>query len=229
MPSVYQSLQERLFDPEHGVIAKLEEQIQGTKRVNQFLIEKINSLERSLHSTEQYTRKESIELMGFDPDIPDDRIERSVLNVLNTIKGEGEPEYVPTDIQACHKLRNNKIVICKFVSRKRMRATVNNRKKLKGMNDLKRFGVKEKLVIFEAMSPHFKSINWKCKQLMKSGLLKDSWFFNGKYNVILPNGEKKSIITDADLHLLLQLTNDDIIKVCEQWKNEPFNPPRRAR
>ena len=218
--SAYEFLHDKLFNPESGVIAKLEEQIESSKRTNQFLIEKINSLERSLHSTEQYTRKESIEFKGFDTEISHKDMEGYVLDVLNEIKEENEAPYTADDIQACHKLRNKKMVICRFVSRKRMRAAVNSRKKLKN-KDLQRYGVSDKLVMFEAMSPHFKSMNWRCNQLVKAGRIKDSWFFNGKYFVHPNDGDKTTVITDDDLQSLLGLSAKDIDKICEDWKKKP--------
>ena len=72
-----------------------------------------------------------------------------------------------------------------------MRTVVNNRRKLKD-RDMKQDGVPGKLIIFQSMSPHFKNLNWLCKQLSKAGHLKDSWFFNGKYNVLTNEGDKKT-------------------------------------
>ena len=214
MTAAYKSLYDKLFDQNNGIIVKLENQVQVSSQVSAILVEKIAVLERRLQSTEQYTRKESIEFKGFNTEIPDAEMEKNVIGVLNEIKGDDEEEYTGEDIQACHKLKNKNLVICKFVSRKRMRAVVNNRKKLKD-RDMKKHGVKGKLVIFESMSPHFKNLNWRCKQLTKAGYIKDCWFYNGKYNILTKEEERKNIVLVDDLYEILKLNELKLNKICE--------------
>ena len=102
-----------------------------------------------------------------------------------------------------------------------MRAVVNNRKKLKG-KDLKAHGAPGKVVIFESMSPHFKNLHWRCTQLKKGGHIKDWWFFNGKYNLLMNTEERKSIVHIEDLEKLLQIDEEHIDKICDEWKDKPF-------
>ena len=221
----YEKMFNKLFDESDGIIPKLQKQLQVATEINQHLLKKVNQLERRQYSTDQYTRKESIELKGFDPNIADADVEKSVLEVLNTIKEDDEPQYTGEDIHACHKLKNNKFIICKFVSRKRMRAVINNRKKCKG-KDFSRQRVPNKLAIFESMSPHFKNINWRCMQLKKAEKIKDSWFFNGKYNIMTLDGVKKSVIHIDDICELVSMTEEELDVLCEQFKDTKFTNPR---
>ena len=211
-----------LFDENEGIITKLQNQLQVATQINQHLLKKVNELERRQYSTDQYTRKESIELKGFDPEISNEDIEKNVLAVLNTIKEADEPAFTGQDIQACHKLKNKKIVICKFVSRKRMRSVINNRKKCKGNRELTRHGVVDKLAIFESMSPHYKNLNWRCTQLKKASKVKDCWFFNGKYTVLTNNNDKKQVVHIDDVCELVELDEDQINALCEEWKEVRF-------
>jgi hypothetical protein len=221
----YEKLFSKLFDETEGVIPQLQKQLKVATEINQHLLKKVNELERRQYSTDQYTRKESIELRGFDPNIPDGDVEKSVLEVLNAIKEDGEPQFTGVDIQACHKLKNNKLIICKFVSRKRMRAVISSRKKCKG-KDFTRHRVPNKLAIFESMSPHYKNLNWRCMQLKKAEKIKDAWFFNGKFNVMTLESVKKTVIHLDDVCELVSMTEDELNLLCEQYKDVKFTAPR---
>ena len=67
----------------------------------------------------------------MDENLSDEQIEKKVVDMLNAIKANDDPLLTEEDIHAGHKLKNKKMVICKFVSRRRMRATIKNRKNLK--------------------------------------------------------------------------------------------------
>ena len=224
--NAYRTLYETLFNENNGIIPRLEAQLNVATQVNQLLLRKITSLERRQYSTDQYTRKESIELKGLDPNLPDNEIESKVVEILNIIKDDDQEDYDESDIQACHKLKNKKMVICKFVHRKRMRAVINSRKKLKG-KDLKQHGVPRKLFIYESMSPHFKSMHWRCQQLKKAGHIKDCWFFNGKYKILKMDDKKEIVIHIDDLVESLMMTEEQIDAICERWKDKPFPDSRR--
>ena len=167
MSNSYRDLYTKLFEKNKGVISQLQDQLSIAANTNKILLAKVINIEKLSYGNAQYARKETIEFHGFNTDIDDKAMEGKVLQVINSIKEEDQPEFKSSDIQACHKLRNKKIVICKFVSRKRMRSVVNTRKKLKD-KDLKAYGVAGKLFISESMSFPYKNIDWKCRLLKKA-------------------------------------------------------------
>ena len=127
----YTKLIDVLFDDEKGIIVQQQKQIEAQAATNKMLIAKLDQLEKQQIRSDQYSRKETIEVKGLDPELSNQEVEKKVLEVLNTIKSDHDKEFTPEDIHACHKLKNKKFVICKFVSRRRMRATIKNRTSLR--------------------------------------------------------------------------------------------------
>ena len=75
---------------------------------------RVELLERNLISHMQYNRRESIEISGLDKFNNND-LEKTTVGILEDI-GVGKIES--WQVQACHRLKNPKNVIIKFVSRK---------------------------------------------------------------------------------------------------------------
>ena len=223
----YTKLFDVLFDEDQGIIVRQQKQMEAQAATSKLLISKIEKLEKQQIRSDQYSRKETIDMKGINPELPDREVEKKVLKVLNSIKSETDQPFTPEDIHACRKLKNKKIVICKFVSRRRMRANINNRSKLKG-KDLTSIGIRDKVVIYESMTHHFKNLNWRCNQLKKAGIIKDCWFYNGKYKIVKPDAtpDPTPDIVDniSDVSSVTGVSVDDITKICEEWQNKPFLP-----
>ena len=84
------------------------------KNVNTKLEEQIISLERSQAKSQQYSQCNNIELSGILNDIPEDNLERVVIDICH----DSDLEIEPKDIKGCHCLLasrysrdSNKIVI----------------------------------------------------------------------------------------------------------------------
>ena len=104
---------------------QLNNQILICKNVNRHLEEKVAKLEKAQAMSEQYSRRNNIELAGIPNSIKDNVLEETVINICK----EHGIDISPMDIEACHKLplsnaQANKVpnqckrVIVKFVSRK---------------------------------------------------------------------------------------------------------------
>ena len=59
-------------------------------------------LEKRMNKLEQYTRRENIEISGISDELPQDKLEGTVMEVLKSIN----VNIVPNDIEACHKLQS---------------------------------------------------------------------------------------------------------------------------
>ena len=223
----YKQLLESLFNKESGIIVKMQNQIAEQQKINAMLMAKMELLEKNQIATDQYSRKETIEIHGIDENLPDNETEDKVIEMLNAIKENEDPAFTKEDIHACHKLKNKKVVICKFVSRRRMRSSINNRKKLKN-KDLSGIGIRGKVVIYESMSFHYKNLHWRCTQLKKAGIIKDSWFYNGKYKIRVGDNEPVVVTDVGDVSFQIGTSIEDIDITCEEWKEKKF-PPRAPR
>ena len=105
----------------HSTNEKIRSDLTVVKNVNAKLEERIISLEKSQAKSEQYSRRNNIELSGIPNDIPEDNLEKVVIDICH----DSDVEIEPKDIEGCHRLPvsrysrdSNKRVIVKFVNRK---------------------------------------------------------------------------------------------------------------
>ena len=89
------------------------------KNVNTKLEERIISLEKNQSKSEQYSRRNNIELYGIPNDIPKNNLEKVVIDICHNSGLEIDPK----DIEGCHHLPvsrysrdSNKRVNRKFVN-----------------------------------------------------------------------------------------------------------------
>ena len=106
-----------------------------------------------------------------------------------------------------------------------MRHAVTQRKKLRDVDLEKDHGIEGKVFINESMTFEVKSLDWKCRQLKKSGHLQDCWFFNGNYNVVHKAGEEKQkVIHIVDICTLTGMNEKEIDDICEEFKEVKAKP-----
>ena len=213
----FEAIRTALF-ADDGLLSKITSQLEVSTKANELLMKKLQNVERTANSNAQYARKETFEIFGISEKVSDKKVEEKVLQIMNELKDEDTPAFKPSEIQACHRLKNRSKVICKMVSRKRMRQVINSRKKLKD-SKLKCGGVGEKVFISESMCPAITQIDFYARHLKKNSLIHDCWFFNGNYNILKKEGgEKIRIAHVADLELALDMSEDKIIDLCPKKK-----------
>ena len=204
-------IREALFGDD-GVLGKLSSQLAVSARVNELLLRKLEAVERTASSNAQYARKEPFEVHGIPEDIPDTKIEETVISIINELKVASTPDYEACESQACHRLQNRKKVICKMTSRKRMRNIIKSRKKLKDY-DLECLPVK--VYITESLAPAYSTIDYYARNLKKKKHIHACWFFNGTYIVVLEEGgEKKRISHILYLEHATGLSEDEMKDLC---------------
>ena len=136
---------------------------------------RISALEKELSQTQQYSRRENIEILGIPNTVGDDELEGKVISILNSI-GCNISSY---EIVACHRLRKTNAnqsfnTIVRFTNRKIAYYALQNRKTLKWQ-----YPSLPNLFIVENLCPRYKSIFDKCLELKREGLLKHVWSWNG--------------------------------------------------
>ena len=73
---------------EDGIIGRLTSQLAVSAIVNSLLLKKLEAVERTALSNSQYSRKETFEVHGIPLAVPDEKVEETVINILNELKDE---------------------------------------------------------------------------------------------------------------------------------------------
>ena len=105
----------------HSANEKIRSELAVVKNMNTKLKEQIICLEKNQAKSEQYSRHNNTELSGIPNDIPENNLEKVVIDICH----DSSLEIEPKDIEGCHHLPvsryirdSNKRVIVKFVNRK---------------------------------------------------------------------------------------------------------------
>ena len=93
---------------------------------SQDLQERVEATERENYALQQYSRRDSIEIVDFLLEVKDDKIEEKTVSLLQAI----DVDVIADDIQACHRLFKKDCVIVKFVSIKKALECLYSKSKL---------------------------------------------------------------------------------------------------
>ena len=88
-------------------LKKLEADVAIVKNVNSKLVEQLVQTERQCWENVQYSRREYLELTGIPTSLKDDVLEEKVCGIFH----EHGVEIGQRDIQACHRIKNNRTII----------------------------------------------------------------------------------------------------------------------
>ena len=110
---------------------KLNSELLIVRNVNQNLQNRIINLEKQQSKSEQYNRRNNVEISGISNEVSDQNLEQTVIGICK----DSGIEVNPLDIEGCHRLplgRNatntTKQVIVKFVNRKHSEAMLQRKK-----------------------------------------------------------------------------------------------------
>ena len=120
-------------------------------------------LEKEMYATQQYSRRDTIEICGIPSSVDDETLEKQTMKILETIGCK--------DIQACHRLHKKDCTIVKFCNRKSALQCLRNKAKLKTF-DAKTVGLTEncKLYINESLCQYYRHLLWVCRGVKKTRL-----------------------------------------------------------
>ena len=114
-----------------------------SKTVSSLLTEQMNNVERQCWENAQYSRREYLEVVGIPSSVNVKDLEGKICTVLNRIGVAVKPD----DIEACHRLYNDKKKILKFSKRKVCQQVLRVKKELKNI-DPSEFDFPEGTAIF---------------------------------------------------------------------------------
>ena len=142
---------------------KLNSELLNVRNVNQNLQNRIINLEKQQPKSEQYNRRNNVEISGISNVVSDRNLEETV----NGICKDSGIDVNSLDIEGCHRLplgRNapntNKRVIMKFVNRKHSEAMLRHKKDI-----IK----KSKVFVSHSLCLYYRFLWGKCKELQRKG------------------------------------------------------------
>ena len=169
----------------------------------------IESLEKELTSFQQYNRRENIEISGIPESIPQNELEKIIIDVLKRIGVWGLESY---EVVACRRLRRKmsnertQRVIIRFTNRKRAIECLQGRRYLR--DTIHEF---PNIYIHESLCHQNKDIYEQCLSLQNNGNIRKLWTYNGTIYVKKTsnyNERPKRITNTNDIHYHFPDTQD---------------------
>ena len=169
-----------------------------------------SALNKSQAKSEQYSQHNNIELSGIPNDIPEDNLEKVVIDICH----DSDVEIEPKDIEGCHRLPvfrysrdSNKRVTVKFVNRKHPEAMLRNKKSISN-KDFSHLNVHGKVFVSVSLCPYYRYIWGKCKDLQRRGKIYQVFCLGGTIAVkVTERSSARKIFHECDL---LDLDTDDV-------------------
>ena len=167
-------------------------------------IKEMNKLDEKYDDLEQYSRKNSWEILCV-PEGAYTSTDEVVIRIGEAINVDIKPE----DIEISHKLKRktSKLVIVKFVSHKVKSLLYKARTKLKNVKTSDVFPSyvsasreDERIFINENLTNYRKELFWKANKMKKDNMITSTWTVDGKIFVkTSPSGVPVRIYCDEDL------------------------------
>jgi hypothetical protein len=161
--------------------------------------EDIADIETDVINLQQYVRRNNIEIHGIPNNVNDKDLEEKVIELAGCIDVELKKE----DIEACHRLPNNKKnskankrTIVRFVNRKSCDKLHIKKSEIKKRPErLREIGLaSSNLYINSNLCPYNKFLWGKCKKLFNEKLIHRFWIYNGSVFLLTDENEVKTKI-----------------------------------
>ena len=166
------------------------EKLEAKLSVESTFADRIITLERSSYRQAQYSRRDSVEIVGLPDSIKDHTsLEKKVVEVFN----HAGVKVTERDFHAIHRLKKNSVIIAKCVNRRDATAILRAKRKLRDTDEAtkKKLGVSGKIYVNESLCPEYRRLFGICNALYKKKLLSSSYTINGKILVVKEGEEEK--------------------------------------
>ena len=153
-------------------------------------------LEKRCGKSEQYSRRECLEIAGIPKSVDHKDLEKQVLDIFGSI----DVNVKSDDVEACHRIGDKGRTIIKLSKRKNVQSIFANKKKLKNINPTA-FGLPNaKVYINESLCGMYRGLWYKCKLLHQRNCISRFWTSNGSHKIIIKeHGNIRTILHDDDL------------------------------
>ena len=171
--------------------SKYEADIAITKNANTLLSNQLIETERQCWANAQYSRRECIEIVGIPSSVEKENLEIKIREIFDKIG----VTVTENDIDACHRLRRDKIIV-KFCKRKICRNALRKKKSLKNVKpSYVGLSGETSLFINESLCSYYKGLWNKCKKLWNEKLIYSYFTINGNVKYTLKEGGEAYTIT----------------------------------
>ena len=162
---LFNQISKLLENVDHLVTAneKLNSELLIVRNVNQNLQNRIINLKKQQSKSEQYNRRNNVEISGISNEVSDQKLEKTVIGICK----DSGIEVNPLDIEGCHRpplgryaTNTTKRVIVKFVNRKHPEAMLQRKKDI---------NQESKVFVSHSLCPYFRFLWGKCKELQRKG------------------------------------------------------------
>ena len=159
---------------------KLESDVSVSKTVSSLLTDQMNNVEKQCWGNAQYSRRECLEVVGIPSLIKIKDLEGKVCSVFNRIGVAINPD----DIEACHRLHNDKETIVKFSRCKLWKQVLREKKELKNV-DPSKFDLPKGSALFinESLCSFYKMLWNKCKKLWQKNIYIHILYLKWEYSI----------------------------------------------
>ena len=152
-------------------------------------------MEREAISSQQYSRREAIEISNIPKAVLAADLEDKTLDILTSI---GVDRPTKHQVHACHRLKNGDTII-KFTSRKFADQALHLRKKITQITELKgvendEVDVFKTMYLNESLCKANKYLLWKVRLAYKAHLIYSYNFWKGKLSLKLTESSKSKLI-----------------------------------
>ena len=173
---------------------KLNSELLIVRNVNENLQNRIINLEKQQSKSEQYNRRNNVEIPGISNEVSDQNLEETVIRISE----DSGIDVNSLDIEGCHRLllgRNatntNKRVIVKFVNRKHSEAMLQHKKDI-----IK----KSKVFVSHSLCPYYRYLWGKCKELQRKGRVNHVFCLGAVVTIrITENSPEIKVLQEKDL------------------------------
>ena len=163
--------------------------------VNANLVQRVVRLEKASHNSQQYSRRDTVEICGIPSSVSDGDLEETVIQILDKV----DVTATPNDIQACHRLHDKTRTIIKFVNRKHAYQTLTKKKTLTDLDKRKLdLNPNHKLYINDSLCPYFRMLHAKCKSLYMQNKIHSFWVANGSVRYKMEEDGPFTIVDHID-------------------------------
>ena len=171
--SRFDGVDKELLNLKNVIIKNLQIENQRLRSKVNFLENKVIHLEINSNHLEQYGRRNNLEITGISDDVDDHSLEGKVIEVLKEV----QVDVSSSDIEACHRISNNKNspkkTIVRFINRKHAKKALLNRKILRSNGNF------NKIYINENLTKANNFIAYNCRKLKRNGEIEKTYSRDG--------------------------------------------------
>ena len=171
---------------------KLEADVAIVRNVNSKLVERVVATERQCWENAQYSRRDTLEVVGIPMSVRGNVLEQKVCDVFQEIG----VDICDHDIQACHLLKGKDRAIVKFTNRKDCLRILRVKRQLKGFDPVAvDFPEGTKVFDNESLCLYYPGIWNKCKKIRGRQKVHQYYTINGLIFLRIEESDQVKIIT----------------------------------